>query len=71
MRMSSKVQLGRIIKKAREDAELSQQQLADEIGKHVSYISRIERGKEDNPTREVLRNIAKLLNVKAEDLLGL
>lgn len=69
--MSSKVQLGKIIKKARENAGLTQEQLAEKVGVHPSYVSRIERGKEDNPTREVLRNIAKLLNVKAEDLLGL
>ena len=39
--------ISKMLKAARQEAELTQQQLADKIGTKKSYISRIENGKAD------------------------
>lgn len=39
--------LSEILKAAREDADMTQEQLAEKIGTKKSYISRIENGKAD------------------------
>lgn len=61
--MGSQKELGENIKKVREKAGKTQEELAQEAGIHVSYLSRIERGVV-NPTFEVLEQIAKALKVK-------
>lgn len=60
--------LGENVKKARESADLTQEQLAKKVGIHVSYVSRIERGVV-NLSAEVLGGIVKALKVKSSDLL--
>ncbi len=67
----NKTSFGKMIKKAREDHGFTQEQLAVKIGIHVSYLSRIERGKEDNPTKDVLENLGKYLKLKSSDLLSI
>jgi transcriptional regulator with XRE-family HTH domain len=53
-------QIGTLVKQAREDADLSQQQLADRIGlRHAQSISRYERGLTEVPTKQ-LRRIAEV-----------
>lgn len=66
--MGSQKQLGENIKKAREKADKTQEEVAEEAGIHVSYLSRIERGVV-NPSVEVLENIAKALKVKSAEIL--
>lgn len=66
--MGSQKQFGDRVKKFREKKGLTQQDLADKTGMHVSYISRIERGGE-NPAYDKIEKIAKVLGVKASDLL--
>jgi transcriptional regulator with XRE-family HTH domain len=66
--MGSQEKLGKNIKRARKKTQLSQDQLAEKVGVHVSYISRIERGVV-NPSIEVIGNIAKALKVKSSDIL--
>lgn len=66
--MGSQEKLGKNVKKAREQLGLTQEELAEKAGVHVSYISRIERGKV-NPSYEVLESIAKTLKIKSSDLL--
>lgn len=66
--MGSQEKLGKNIKKARKKAKLTQEQLAEKTGVHVSYISRIERGVV-NPSTEVIENIVKALKVKSSDIL--
>jgi len=56
--------VGPAIRKYREDAGLTQQQLADLAGLHRSYLSNLEQGKETEQLRRVLR-ILKLLGVRA------
>lgn len=67
----SEKQLGKAIKQAREKAGLTQEALAQNVGVHVSYLSRLERGVEKNPTKEVLEGIGRILKMKASDLLAL
>lgn len=66
--MGSQQQIGKNIKKAREKAGLTQEQVAEKAGVHVSYYSRIERGVV-NPSIEVIENIARVLKVKSSDIL--
>lgn len=66
--MGSQEKLGKNINKARKKAKLTQEQLAEKTGVHVSYISRIERGVV-NPSTEVIENIVKALKIKSSDIL--
>lgn len=66
--MGSQEQIGKNIKKAREEKGLTQEELAQKVEVHVSYISRIERGVV-NPSIEVIENIAKVLKVKSSAIL--
>lgn len=66
--MGSQDKLGKNVKKAREKLGLTQEELAEKVGVHVSYISRIERGKV-NPSYEILENLSKILKVKSSDFL--
>lgn len=66
--MGSQEKLGKNIKKARKKTGLTQEQVAEKAGIHVSYVSRIERGKV-NPSYEILESLAKILKVKSSDFL--
>lgn len=61
-------ELGEKLRKAREKAGLTQQQLADQAGLNVSYYAEIERG-EVNPSVDKLHDIAKVLKLKSFDIL--
>lgn len=52
----------------REDAALSQRELADAAGIHYTMISRYERG-ESTPTTDTLRAIAAALRITSDTLL--
>lgn len=66
--MGSQEKLGKNIKKAREKAGLTQEDVAKKVGIHVSYYSRIERGVV-NPSVEILESIVKTLKIKSSDIL--
>ncbi len=66
--MGSQEKLGKNVKKAREKLGLTQEELAEKVGIHVSYVSRIERGKV-NPSYDILENLAKVLKVKSSAFL--
>ena len=66
--MNSQKKIGENIKRIRERAGKTQEELALEAGIHYSYLSRIERGVV-NPSSEVLENIVKALKVKSGDIL--
>ena len=63
-RLYTAASVGPAIRSYREDAGLTQQQLADMAGLHRSYISELEQGKETEQLRRVLR-LLKLLGVRA------
>ncbi len=60
-------QMGRRLKKLREDRDMSRAELAEEAGITREYVRRLEAGEQD-PTLGVLQKIAKSLGVKLEDL---
>lgn len=62
-----RVQLGQRIKELRAARNMSQEQLAERAGVNVTYLSSVERGKE-NPTLDMLEKIADALKVELVDL---
>lgn len=60
--------LGCLFQQKREDAGLSQRQLADELRVSRTYVSRLERGEYSNPSPQVLMRFAKRFDVDLSDL---
>lgn len=56
------------IKKAREEAGMSQEELAHQAGLYRTYIGHLENAKY-SPTAYVIYKISKVLKIKADDLL--
>ena len=69
MAESSKTNLAKKVKQLRERLDLSQEKLARLAEVSNNTIINVEAGKQDNPTVDTLRKIAKALNVPVEDLL--
>jgi transcriptional regulator with XRE-family HTH domain len=67
--MSRSNNLSTIIKKLREKQKLSQEKLARLADVSNNTIVNIEAGKQNNPTIETLKKIAKALNTPIEDLI--
>jgi len=61
--------ISKIIKKYRENKGLSQEKLARLANVSNNTIVNIEAGKQNNPTIETLKRIAKALNVDVSDLI--
>jgi transcriptional regulator with XRE-family HTH domain len=61
--------LGDAIRKFRQDAGLSQEQLAENASLHPVYVGKIERGEQWISLHALLR-IAKALHVRARDLVN-
>lgn len=61
--------LGDVLRKAREDAGMTQETLSFEADLDRTYISHLENDKK-SPTVEVLFRIADALGVKASELLA-
>ena len=65
-------ELGKKIKTLRKERELTQEQLARQIGVNYTYISKIEKGRLPyTPSQETLRLLARALNVDSFELLDL
>lgn len=60
--------IGQQIKNAREDKDLTQQFVADNIPMHQTAYSRIERGLQE-PSMQQLRRICQILDISADCLL--
>ena len=60
--------LGRVIRRAREEKGLSQEDFAELTGHHRTYIGFLERG-ERSPNVETVQRIARALGLNASDLL--
>jgi transcriptional regulator with XRE-family HTH domain len=61
--------VGQRVRSAREDLGLSQEQLAERAGLHVSYVGQIERGLRE-PSLKSLLGVAQGLNLRLVDLLS-
>jgi len=59
--------VGKNIRRLRKDRGVTQEQLADEAGMAMRYLSGVERG-EENPTLRFLAKIADALDVSLPDL---
>jgi len=69
MTESSKNNIAKIVKQLREKTGLSQEKLARLADVSNNTIINIEAGKQNNPTIETLKKIAKSLGVSIEELL--
>lgn len=64
----SRIELGNKLRKVREEAKLTQAEVAAKAGIHVNYYARIERG-EENPSFEKLQGIMKALKLKSLNII--
>ena len=62
--------LAEYLRAAREQAGMSQRQLARRVGVHHSYLARLESGDNDSPSAELLQTIADVLEISSTDLLA-
>lgn len=62
--MGSKEEIAKKLKQGREQAGLTQLEVADKANISVNYYARIERG-EVNPSLETLKDLMKILKIKA------
>ena len=69
MAESSKTNLVKKVKQLREKLSLSQEKLARLADVSNNTIINIEAGKQDNPTIDTLKKVAKALNVSVEELI--
>ncbi len=69
MAESSKTNLARKVKQLREKLGLSQEKLARLADVSNNTIINIEAGKQDNPTIDTLKKVAKALDVSVEELI--
>jgi transcriptional regulator with XRE-family HTH domain len=60
---------GRRVRRLREQLGFSQEELADRVGIHRTYVGGIERG-ERNPTLGTIYRIARGLKIEPSRLLG-
>ena len=70
MAKSSKNNIAKIVKRLREKAGLSQEKLARLADVSNNTLINIEAGKQDNPTIDTLKKVAKALSVPIEDLIN-
>jgi DNA-binding XRE family transcriptional regulator len=62
--------IAELLKAARKEAQLTQKQLADKVGTHKSYISRLENGRVDIPLSTLCRVFEQGLGRKIRIDLG-
>jgi repressor LexA len=62
--------LGQLVKRARENAGLTQKQLGDAIGVSRDYIASIENERVELPSREVIRKLARVLPLTREQIVA-
>ncbi len=63
-----KASLATNLRKARRAADLTQQEVADEVGTDVTYYAKLERG-EAIPSLKMLEKVLKALDLKSNEAL--
>jgi transcriptional regulator with XRE-family HTH domain len=58
-------EIGERIRRARREAKITQEELANRVGVSQSYVAKLERGGADNPGSQVLMDIAQELKQSA------
>jgi len=58
-----------VIKTLRQEKGLSQKALAEQVGVTDAYITMLESGKRKNPSLDILKKLAKALDVPVTELL--
>jgi len=66
--MSSKSKIGKNLKKARLERNMTQAEVAEATGLHTNYYARAERG-EETLSMKTLKAVCKVLKVKSSDIL--
>jgi transcriptional regulator with XRE-family HTH domain len=61
------IELGKNLKKARNNTHLTQAQVAEKVGIHVNFYARIERGETD-ASLETMKAILKALKIKSSEV---
>jgi transcriptional regulator with XRE-family HTH domain len=61
--------LNAVIRRLRDAKGISQRDLAAKVGVRGAYIAQLETGARKNPSRDVLKRIAKALGVPVTELL--
>lgn len=56
------------IRKYREEKEMTQKELAERSEISVGYLCHLERGSRDNPSKEVMKKIAIVLNKSVQEI---
>lgn len=59
--------LGRNLKKYRKECNLTQEQLAEKVGIHPTYVGKLESGK-NNPSVKMLFKISRALKIKLSNV---
>lgn len=67
MSQTTRKKFGKIIRELRSQKGWSQEQFADEVGVHRTYIGAVERG-EQNIALDNIERIAKRLGISIEEL---
>ncbi|WP_394122212.1 helix-turn-helix domain-containing protein [Planococcus donghaensis] len=62
-------EIGDFIRRKRKDSNMTLKQVSERAGISYPYLSTLETGKRDNPSAEVLNNIAGVLNIPSVDIL--
>lgn len=56
------------IRKYRKEKGMTMREMAEKSGISVGYLSHLEKGSRDNPSKEVMENIAIVLNKSIPDI---
>ncbi len=66
----TKRQVGKVLKRLREEKGLTQVQLCERARVTQSYLAMLESGERENPSLDVLQRLAQALRVRLEALLS-
>lgn len=70
-RQANGIRLGAVIRRARLDVGLSIRQLAERVGVHHSFISRLESGDYTSAGPQILQRLSRVLELDERDLFAL
>ncbi|MBR4101852.1 MAG: helix-turn-helix domain-containing protein [Oscillospiraceae bacterium] len=65
--MNDKIEFGRFITNQRQCHSMKSQELAEELGISVGYLSQLEHGQRTNPSPELLENLASVLHLNKQE----